>query len=359
MKAGAWGIAPRRRGLRASRRPQWSLVTALIVISASLDHAWVFGQVTGTVTTPDGAPLEGVVAEIWDFQSRRGITVTNQDGHFVLPLIPGNGLVRVVLTSPGHVTHWETVSEHVAALRVILHPVSAVLSPIVVAAAREPCPGADEPLARELWDAARERYSNLLSERPIEFSFLRAEEALVTATRIGLASPEAFSPGSAHYVGTSVERTPGRHTNIDVDITTQGYAFPTGMQLPRWRFPQLEGRHAYHFASSTFGRLNNLSLVGESQGEWLIAFCSRNSRGVRVQGTLTLAPDKSLTSASWTFVEGRTEEIAGGDVIFFPRAADQSPLIPARGVFWERHWRWADRYNQRITVFLDWRFGSG
>ncbi len=318
-------------------------------------------QIAGVVSAEDGAPLSAVTVELWRPQERSAVFMTAATGLFRFDSVQTRGAARMIFSRIGY----EPVILQAVRLNTFVRitmPVAPVSIPAVTAqTSARLCPNHDDPQAHTVWEAAKRRYSSELGSRSMSVDMLMGDESLVPIDRVGMVDESSLKSILLRYAGTTADVTPGRHVNVNTQIAEFGYAFPTKLDEPRWRFPELDGRQAYHFISDLFPRLNSLSISDQTGGETTIAFCSVRRDRPGIKGRLVIGSDTSLVSAHWTFRIPGSQLIAGGEVFFYPIRPDPAvrvPILPARGIGWIQNARWKDRYSQRSMVFRSWGIGE-
>lgn len=337
-----------------SARFHWRWMCAALLAAALVPLGVLRAQVAGSVADERGAPLAGVAVELWSVDRRAAAVASDAEGRFVLPAGAVATAGRIVLRRIGYAplsARFSAEGPHAYRLRA-----EAVVLPGVAAAARGTCPRRDEPAAREIWRAAAARYAqdtpthDFLVVRTEHHGWVQPlergypdEERMVSGSegRVATEPIESFLPGH----GYAFRREPGR----------MGY---WGMEdYDRWNYVELDTRHAYHFATETFGRLNALAVVGRDAEGTTLAFCSREVRS-SIHGTITVGTDGSFLSAGWRFRTPRPNEEAGGEVVFAPPGPGPRPhLLAARGLFW-RTGTMRGRFWQRATINLEWTLGT-
>ncbi len=314
-------------------------------------------QVSGRVRDESGAPVPRAAVEIWSGGARVAAVASDSAGAFRLPADASAAAGRIVVRRFGYESlsaPFSPSGPHEYTLKAL----SVVLPELSASAARAPCPRRDNPAAREAWRAAASRYARDTGRRGYGLTRM-VHQGWVTPEDVGFPDESRLRPGSESSVGGMAR--------LDVVIPRSGYAWrrPPGdisygstLDYDAWNYPELEGTHAYHFATEEFGRFNVLAMVRTGAEGTTLAFCSR-VEGPSVYGTLTIGPDGSLLSAGWRFRTPRPDEQAGGEVIFAPVPAGAEPhLLPARGLFW-RKGAMPGRFWQRSTVFLAWYISPG
>lgn len=248
-------------------------------------------------------------------------------------------------------------------LRIVMRALPAPLPDVVVAAARELCPNAPDPAASALWQRARERYAQGMAGRGTLRQALRWEGS-VSPESVGVVVDPRRRPSWTAKTGVPqralARRLPAEGYATPLRYTKPGYQ-PLEEQYLAWRYARLESTEAYHFADSAFGARHTLSVVASDADGTRIAFCGKRGRLPGMEGTLSIAADTTLLSASWQFITPRPDEEAGGEVAFLPPGPRDGSragyLLPSRGVFWRRI-AGRQRFHQRAETYLQWVVGA-
>lgn len=314
-------------------------------------------QVVGEVRDTGGAPVPGVSVELWSDAGRVAAERSDAHGRFTLPDRGASAAGRIVLRRVGYEplsAPFSSTGPHVYVLRAM----AVILPELANAASREPCPRRDEPAARAIWRAAASRYARDTPSRGYSFTSLEYR-AWVTPEDVGFPEESRLEPSAESRVGTD--------RGIEWYIAREGYAFRrqpgtiafgAGRDYEAWTYPHLDGRHAYHFATEDFGRLNLFAVVSRDAEGTVLAFCSRGT-SPSIEGTLNMGTDGWFISAGWKFRTPRPDEDAGGEVVFAPVSNAPEPhLLAARGLFWRRG-AMRGRFWQRAIVHTAWVVGAG
>lgn len=314
-------------------------------------------QLVGEVREPGGEPIRGVFVELWTPGGRGAFRVSDADGRFSFPEGQTKEATGVSFSRIGFAPVSYAIALTGDPLLVILEPVALLLPELVVEVATRICPNVESPEARSIWERASSRYSRDTAERGVAMRVLRREEALVPTARIGLIEEERLRYADIQRVGATPEPEFGRFVNINSRIAATGYVVPTGLGRPRWEFRGLEGQHAHHFASETFGERHTLDLEEGGGSTVTLTFCPRGGSGTGVEGVLSISDEMTFVSASWSYRAPDGSQDAGGEVLFVPwwgESDDLPHLLSARGSFWRQEPAGSDRYFQRTSVFTGW-----
>ena len=225
-----------------------------------------------------------------------------------------------------------------------LEPRPIGIAGLAVEAAGSLCPIKDDPVGRRLWEGVAARYAQDTGVRALSATYLFgagpvSETALFRIDKARLSSEEAVE-------SVSVWRPEeGVNAPLEQFAGSDGYSWRPARR--RWGgralnrvYPELDGRHAYHFATSAFGALHNFVVTREREGEQTLAFCPNGSgRGTTISGSLALRPGHSFVGAEWGFAADDPDEGAGGEVRFAPydEGSMRVPhLLAVQGIFF-RH----------------------
>jgi hypothetical protein len=206
------------------------------------------------------------------------------------------------------------------------------------------CPAEDDPVARQIWEEVAARYAQDTGARALSATYLFgagpvSETALFRIDKARLSPEEAAEPASVW------RPEEGINAPLEQFARSDGYSWRPARR--RWGgrvlnrvYPEFDGRHAYHFATSAFGALHNFVLTREREGEQTLAFCPNGSgRGTTISGSIALKPGHSFVGAEWGFAADDPDEGAGGEVRFEPydEGGMRIPhLLAAQGIFF-RH----------------------
>jgi len=256
---------------------------------------------------------------------------------------------------------------------------------IVAQAEREACPRRDDPRARALWTAVRERYETGMDSASM-WAELRASSGYVASANLlrfdtvpsthpdgttdGWSTGETLRDG--HQRGLAFYRAPrvghGRRGmsgrlrgSLLRTVAREGYAtLNTGVSADLtqvsavWTYPPLDGELAAHFIDEVFGS-RTFFRIDREQGAPVIAFCTapRFRSQPYLSGSLFLRADSSLDRVQWHFHTPEPLEDAGGEVRFRPlEAGTGRALTPAQGEFYRRNA--GDQFFHRRLVYSPW-----
>lgn len=235
------------------------------------------------------------------------------------------------------------------------------------------CPQPDDPEARRRWRVASSGYSSVTGYQE---SFARTLSAvgMVRSTELFDVPVERLQPASSWRTAATWPTEPGTYPLLEARVETDGYVWErgltTGSRHLNWAYPTFEGRHAYHFATETFGGLHSFFLVAEDQGVSTIGFCPGPAlTGLpSIRGTIVLSEVEGLLSAEWRFQSPKPDEEAGGEVLFATYVGSvggDAHLMAARGLFYRHNGKdppYPDLprdYFRVIHVYTEWRVGEG
>lgn len=251
------------------------------------------------------------------------------------------------------------------------------------------CPGRDDPRARALWTAMRERYdagqgsTSMWTEMQASSGYVASGSLMrfdtvpsnhadgttdgwntADARRDGLQRPLAFF--AAPRVGRGRRGMSGTlRGSLSRDIARQGYgtlnrgvSADLSQVSAAWTYPPLDGELASHFADDGFGE-RTFFRVERERGPAAIGFCTapRFRSQPWISGTLYLRPDSTLERVQWHFHTPEPREDAGGEVRFAPpRPETGRALLPVRGEIYRRHM--GDQFFHRRLVYSAWSVAS-
>lgn len=327
-----------------------------VVASAFLWGSPVEGQVHLRVQTMEGRPVAGVQVDVWGATERLGTFATDGAGRVLLDTPALEGARRVSFSHLGFTTLVASMEqvEHGSPIRLEPRPLD--LPGLTVSVEADPCTRPPTQEARRAWEAAASRYAK-------DTGTLKTHAAGLFTSGMRR-QPELFDVDESRLRPTSVYWAPaawppeqGKFTLLEEAVRREGYATrPTmeqtlgGARHLNWIYPQLDGRHAYHFVTDAFGGLHDFRVVAEGPHGSVLAFCPNGALGglPGMRGTIAVSADGLLGSATWRFTVTDPDEGAGGEVIFmsFLEPGEVLPhLVPARGLFF--------RHNGRTPPFPD------
>jgi hypothetical protein len=313
------------------------------VISLSLVTAPAAAQVSLLVLDGQGRPVPAVRIEVFGRGELIEVVSTSEQGLAELSGDRWSEVRRVSLTHLGYGTSVIQVEDLPPDGMIRLEPEATEIEGFIVDG-RDLCPVDGDGEARELWARVAARYSADTGTRAWLAYFSRyggpaREDDLHRVPDSGLSAFMAAGGSGVIHGGDHVPRP------LDDRIVEEGYAWPplvvggtTGRRALEWDYPQLDWRHAYHFASPVFGQLHDFAVLRDSDGETTLAFCDRGEGvGATISGTLSLIPGEAFVAAEWRFETPDSREDAGGWVTFasLPDPTGLEPhLVSSRGLFY-------------------------
>jgi len=329
-------------------RPIICAIGMLAVLSSEAS-----AQIRGTVRSAQAA-LPAATVELWTATTRIASAVTDQAGAFSFSDEQIAGASLLVVQHIGYRTEFRRVS-NLASPVVIDLEIQPPLLPDVVVEATTLCPGREEPAARAAWRAMQSRYQQVATGLFIGTGFY-VDESIVPAEQLG----RFGTRGQGNH---SMVHEKGSQSPFRVSIERDGYArriqpgmFPSRSE-ESWQYAKLGSTEAGHFIEDAFGKAHVLRLLEGPVGTIRIAFCPRDTKRPRIEGTLTIRPDSSLSEAQWRFRVNEKDEGAGGNAVFPPLAPERTFLHPVSSTFWRRD-RFASHYYQRLERYSLWRVGT-
>jgi len=325
------------------------LVVGVVPVAAS-------AQLTGTVLTASGAPLEGATVEIWVQGRRQSATLSDSAGRFTLDVPPagvdaelragalGFRTTRISLT-PGR-TEYE--------IRMAEEPL--LLEGLEVVMEGDICRRDDDDAARGLWQRARQFYHQGMDTLGIA-TYLAEADTVVAREQIGPLQlpPLALSQrSSGSILRFSWERRIERNGYAYTVRRTDGAA-----AFDSWVYAPLEAGFAPHFVGELFGETHKFVDPIRDDDGWTVTFCPREEDRPDIRGTLVFAPDTSLVQVEWSFMTPQPLERAGGRAIFRPGASDGTEAypLPIEALIWRQV---PDgRYAQRYQRYEGWKVVPG
>ena len=321
-------------------------------------------QVRVHVVDQNGSPVAAVRIDMLGRGELIGTASTSADGTAELNVERWSEVQRLTLTHLGFETMIVQVDDIPANGLIRLAPEATEIEGLSVAA-RQLCPIDDDERARRLWSEVAGRYSSDTGSRAWFARLSRyggpvREQDLHRIPSAGFVNHlAAGGPGVIHG---------GDHTprSLDERIWNEGYAWPplvvggtTGSRDLAWTYPELDRKHAYHFASAVFGALHDFAVDSESEGHTTLIFCGNGEgSGATMRGIISLVPGEVFVSAEWRFETTDRDELAGGSVSFtsYAGAMDVKPhLLASRGLFF-RHIGPARPYPDLPMTYA--RFGT-
>ena len=211
---------------------------------------------------------------------------------------------------------------------------------------RDLCPVEDDPEARRLWSEAASRYAPDTGTRSWSAYFSRYGDRVVESDlhrRTSDSEAVGFVSAGGPFVihGTDHTARP-----LSERVLGEGYAWPplvvggtTRAREVAWAYPDLDGEHAYHFATPEFGALHDFAVANESTNETSLVFCGDPAGAAStLRGVITVA-EGEFVRAEWGFETGEPDEHAGG-AVSFASLSDPSGgrphLVASRGLFYRK-----------------------
>lgn len=323
---------------------------------------WVVGvlplsaQLTGEVTDEDGQPLQGVSMEAWNDGGKIAVRLTDDAGAFSFPDSVAVETTVLWAARLGFRPQRVSVTEGVTHYELTLIEEAVSVQGVVVEAPREVCDGKEDAAARQIWQRLRARYHPALDTLGVA-TYMVWAEAEVPVDDLGpleLPTVAVEQRGSSSQLRFAWDRR----------VARRGYAFPTrrvehGIARDSWVYAPIHADFAPHLIDETFGELHDFQMLNEDDQGWEVAFCPNDDDHPMIQGTLTIAPDTSLTGAEWRFETPDPKENAGGRAVFFPvvGSPDQTYLLPSEAMFWRQIS--LDTYYQRYQRYEGWVVAHG
>lgn len=328
-----------------------------VTVLALLLPSGLDAQIHGIVTDVRGTPLEGVTVQLLESEARLATVLTDEEGLFDFP---ERASVRATSIRAGGLSYRSQDVPVVPGRRqyhIELEEEPISLPSLVVEANRDFCAGReDEEEARELWNAARARYSTALDTLGIA-TYLASDTRVVPPDSVGfldLPEENTGQRGSSSLLRFSWTRRAQR----------SGYAFPTWRVIEdrsfrSWVYAPLEADFAPHFADPVFGRLHDLFLMESEGAGRILGFCPREEDRPSIQGTMALRSDTTIATVEWIFRTPEPVENAGGRVAFPPVTGPPSEtyLLPDEGLAW-RQVRPGD-FWETYQRFDEWKVAAG
>jgi hypothetical protein len=316
--------------------------------------------IRGMVAGTSGERLSDVQVDLWSDAGHIASVRTTSTGAFAFKVARTPEPVRVQARRVGYRSLTMPLYARDSVVRLEMEPIDAPLPTVIVEAARRVCPNKDDPQAIRVWSVARQRY------RPGVAGKGTAREARSRSESIAADLVGTIDESRLRALWSARLGVPQRA--LSHRLATEGYATPlnyrrAGYQsldadFVAWRYAELHGQEAYHFAEPTFGEMNTLSLINSGSGGFSLGFCPRRKTGTRIEGILELSPDTALVSAAWHFRTPKPDEKAGGEVAFLPpNRMTPAYLLPSSGIFWRRMNR-GERYWQTSTTYLRWAISA-
>lgn len=343
---------------RAPRRPpHWrgfpSRLCALLLVAVS---GQATAQIVGSVSSA-GVPLADVTIEIWSKDHVLARQVTSADGRFRFAP-PDSSAKAILFRRLGFVPTRRSLRRGPITLDLTLELLSLQLEAVIINSVSEPCPQADDAVARRVWTRASARYLADSADTFGRWTYMTGAAGLMT-------SDDSDRPDSTKLWRGERWRNHDALQRDRVMIPKFGFAWPTRSHslddYGDWEYPALTSDHADIFSDRLFGDSHLFAVTRIDSEISSIRFCPRSARIAGLKGTLVVSTETGFVRASWTIANpARNAERAGGDVVFVPAAStteQRLPLLAATGQFWRQLrsgaiWRRWQSYDK-------WRFFSG
>lgn len=230
-----------------------------------------------------------------------------------------------------------------------------IILPTVIAAGRRGrlCPNREDPRARALWEAMRNRYWQEPVGYPPVFGLAQFEVDTVPRENIG-----------AEDMGRTVTGWVEHVRQRESLIPAAGYAFRSaGSVTDRttfWWYSSLDNGTSQHFTQPLFGQLHKFAFAAGVPGQLVVSFCPRERLGEKgqIEGTLTLRGDTTLARAGWTFRTREPSENAGGEATYLPPDPGMRRLLLGEATLFWRQLPNKQYYVERER-YAGWRFMDG
>lgn len=315
---------------------EFGLFRLLVCLTAALSIPSIgLAQLAGLIRDDHGTPLKGVLVELWTPTRRTAALVTDSTGQFRFSSIETGEATGLLARALGYrpVRLRLSGADTLVSLRMEGLPVA--MSEVRVEARASTCPTNEQRRARELMLAVQRRYSPRYESVALG-ALVKYFQGVVPADRLGVVDTTGLVWGQRGSIGAV--RAEWRRW-----IALHGYARPqSGLNMSglfdEWEYPPLESDYAQHFIDSVFFRRHRFFFGDSQSGQYVLEFCSKDTRFPSISGDIIIASDSTLVSVQWAFHTPRATESAGGQVAFAP--IDTSPmstmLLPVSGLFWRR-----------------------
>ena len=335
-------------------------VSALLLSLAPVSGA---AQTTVRTVGPEGQPIGDVQVEWWAPGEMLGAVLTGPDGVAEAPPADWAAAVRL------HFRHVATEAR-IVQMRdlpqdgtIRLEPKAIPIAGLAVEVG-DWCSEAGNPDARHEWSTVAARYSSDTGFRAKSARFrrskdrVRAEELGFGGGVDGQAVNFADSGGGVIHGDDRTFRPLAERARVD------GYAWrpffnTVSIRSFEWSYPELDRRHAYHFASPSFGELHDFRIVREDGDAVTLAFCGSRGRDRPIlNGVLELIRGERFVAAEWRFVIPGASDRAGGFATFgsvTDSFGDAPHLVATEGAFYRESSEGADRYVIERTLDAEWR----
>jgi hypothetical protein len=329
----------------------YAAVVALLLVSLAALPAGA--QIRGTVVDSSGRPVAGVAVEVWSAFRQLSSQMTGVGGTFRFAPDSVQAAGGIMARGVGWKTAHVRVAQGDTLVVVRLEPHAATLDGITVTARRAACPNREDPRARAIWTALRDRYDGGRDSSTLA-AYAVQVQSIGPKDQIGFVDTTGASP-SWRKTLVPLRRMWERR------ISLHGYALPLRESLVEqyagWMYPPLESQYATHFVEDLFGDRHTFSVARSTGSETVLRFCPRERSGKvpRIEGTLTLSGDGSPVRVAWKYLTPEPREDAGGEVDFAPASVSPAVplLLPATALYWRKTTQ--GRYFQRWEKFEEWR----
>jgi hypothetical protein len=222
-------------------------------------------QVRVHVVDQNGSPVGAVRIDMLGRGELMGTASTSADGTAALNVERWAEVQRLTLTHLGFETMVVQVDDIPTNGLIRLEPEATEIEGLSVVA-QQLCPINNDERARRLWSEVADRYSTDTGSR--------AWFARLSRYGGSVREQDLHRVPSARFVNHIAAGGPGvihggDHTprSLDERIWNEGYAWPplvvggtTGRRDLAWTYPELDRKHAYHFASPVFGALHDFAV---------------------------------------------------------------------------------------------------
>ncbi len=319
-------------------------MTAPELLSGQQDVRW-------RVVSEGLGPIPAVQVELWGRAVHLGSVTSDADGRFTIGAALMRELVRVSLHHLGFRTQILQTEALLASDSVVLSPLPVELNGLSVVVEGCSCPRDDEVEARAVWEGARRRYQTSTGFRGGAIRYF-GSIGPVRETELFSIDQERMALLVTKWTGSAWPPEAGMFPLLEGLVRQLGYAWhrvSSRLRYLNWTYPELDGRHAYHFATDAFGGLHTFHVLSRRNDQVVLGFCPlRGSDMPTVTGTLTVVPGGGLLEAEWSFDTPEPDEEAGGRVVFvdFMDGTSSRPhLVAGRGIFF--------RHNGKPAPFPD------
>lgn len=319
-------------------------------------------------------PIPGALVEIMGEGRQLGWVTAGADGRVEVPAESWSEARRLNIRHIGYQPHILAIGAVPDDGVVRIQPRAVRISGLEVVASSTSCPVQDDPAARAIWAQVADQYADDTGTRDVEGQWL-AERGPVRETELFESDPDRLQRGHYGWIGGTSGAEAYQRPLLESVVENDGYAWEPSLGRSsrrhlNWAYPELEGRHAYHFATSAFGARHDMAVAERGAGWVSLVFCPKEEGrdGASIFGRLTMSDDGWFLSAEWLVDTEDPDEGAGGEVTFMTveEQASQKPhLLAARGLFFRHNGRPAPYpdlprdYYRELRIYLDWQVGSG